>query len=103
MLSMINNTSNKQIMSPLATILLTQQAALDEKLNSLHDILNKAERGPMGMTLDSAKTPEWREAKRLYNTYFSQLRSVNQQLNRLRKCVGYEAVNGKRVAIYKYK
>ena len=89
-------------MSMLASNLLSQQQTIEIKLDELHETINKAERGPMGLTIDSSKTPEWREAKKQYAIYFQQFRKINQQLNKLRKCIGYENVNGRRVPIYKY-
>jgi hypothetical protein len=94
----------KTLEPSLAALSLIKQAEIiNANLDRLHDIINKAERGAMGLTLDSSKTPEWSKAKHEYDMMFSRLRAVNSQLNKLRKCVGYEAVNGKRVAIYQYK
>lgn len=92
-----------QTISLHAQQLIDKQAEIDAKLDELHNIITKAGRGPMGLTLDADKTPEWREAKRMYAIYWDAYRNVNQQLNKIRKAVGYEAVNGKRVVIYQYK
>lgn len=86
-----------------ASNLLKQAEIINANLDRLHTLINSAERGPMGLTLDSSKTPEWRKAKHEYDVQFCRLRQVNQQLNKLRKCVGYQVENGKRVAIYQYK
>lgn len=90
-------------MTALAATLLNEQTVINEKLDALHIVINKAERDAMGLTLESSKTPEWHEAKRLYSKYFEQLRRINSQLNKIRTCVGYENVGGKRVAVYKHK
>jgi len=71
--------------------LLDRQADLNLKLDSLHNIIDKT------------KAPEWIQAKTMYNVYFSALREINMKLNKIRKAVGYEVVNGKRVTIYQYK
>lgn len=89
--------------TPAAQNLIKQAEIINTNLDRLHDIINSADRGAMGLTLDSAKTPEWSKVKHEYDVQFCRLHSVNQQLNKLRKCVGYEALNGKRVAIYEYK
>lgn len=83
--------------------LLDEQARIEKKLDELHTLISKAGRSPMGLTIDADKTPEWKEAKRLYAIYWGGYRNVNQKLNKIRKAVGYEAVNGKRVTIYQYK
>lgn len=89
---------------PLATQqLLSQQSALEIRLNELEAIITKAQRGPMGITLDSAKTPDWHEAKRQYSIVWNAYREINARLSKRRKAVGYEAVDGKRVTIYQYK
>lgn len=83
--------------------LTTRQAELEIKLSELEVIINKADKGPMGITLDSAKTPEWKEAKRMHSIYWDAYREVNMKLSKMRKATGYEAINGKRVTIYQYK
>lgn len=90
-------------LNTLAESLIKQAEIINANLDRLHDVINKAERGVMGLTLDSAKTPEWSKAKHEYDMMFCRLRQVNSQLNKLRQCVGYEVMNGKRVAIYQYK
>lgn len=86
-----------------AAILIKQAEILNANLDRLHDVINKAERGAMGITLDGSKTPEWSKAKHEWVIQFARLRQINGALNKLRKCVGYKAVDGKRVAIYQYK
>lgn len=83
--------------------LLTEQSVIESKLKELEGIINNAARGAMGITLDSSKTSEWKEAKTLYSIYWASLRAVNVKLSKIRKAVGYEAINGKRVTIYQYK
>lgn len=83
--------------------LLNKQFVIEIKLSECEAIINKAGDGAMGLTLDADKTPEWKEAKRLYAIYWNAYRRINQQLNRIRKAIGYDAVNGKRVTIYQYK
>ena len=41
--------------------------------------------------------------QRQHAIYFAAYRRINGQLAKIRKCVGYENVNGRRVAIYEYK
>jgi hypothetical protein len=88
---------------PEAQQLLSHQSAIEVKLSELEAIINKAERGPMGMTIDAAKTPEWKEAKHMHSIYWAAYREVNAKLSKIRKAVGYEAINGKRVTVYQYK
>lgn len=85
--------------------LLNRQAQLDVRLDGLDSILQKAERGAMGITLDSAKTTEWKAAKSERERVWKDYQNVNKEINKLRKHIGYEAkpVDGKRVSIYKYK
>lgn len=78
-------------------------AQLDAKMDEAEIVLRSAERGPMGNTLDSAKTPEWHAAKQLHFNCLALYRETNAKLNKMRKVVGYKAVDGKRVAIYQYK
>lgn len=82
--------------------LLAKQQVIESKLDQYGDILSSAPKGNMGLTLEEAKTPEWREAKRLHAYWFDQLRKVNTQLNKIRKFSHYEAVDGKRRTVYKY-
>lgn len=98
-----HNDMNNVIIPQLAQQLLSQQSSIEIKLDELHAIISKAQRGPMGMTIAEAKTTEWKEAKRLHSIYWDAYRSVNTKLNKIRKAVGYEAINGKRVTIYQYK
>lgn len=83
--------------------LLNKQARIEFILDGLQAVLNAAPRGEMGLTLDEAKTPVWRQAKQQHALYFKELQTVNKALNKIRKCIGYENVNGKRTPIYKYK
>lgn len=85
-----------------AADLLTHQANIEAKLDQLGAIIDQARRGSMGLTLDEDKTPQWLSAKRAYNTAFNMLRDINSKLNKLRKADHFEAINGKRVTIYKY-
>jgi hypothetical protein len=86
-----------------ATTLLQQQAEIEDKLTNLEATLHKARTGAMGLTLEEDKTTEWRKAKAQHAVYFKMLRTINGQLNKLRKHVGYDNVNGRRVAVYQYK
>jgi len=90
-------------MNNLAIALLERQKLIEDKLDIYGAILNKAEKGAMGLTLDTAKTPEWKEAKQQHAIWFKLYRECNSALNKQRKHVGYECVNGKRVSIFKYK
>ena len=83
--------------------LLKKQAQLDLETSNLSNILNSAERGSMGLTLDSAKTDDWKAAKSSFSKKWKEYQEVNKALNKLRKAIGFEIVNGKRVTIYKYK
>lgn len=94
---------NSQTLSEYAKNLLDRQAFVEEGLNKFGAIIAKAERGACGLTLDSAKTPEWKEAKRQYSIYWDAYRRINGQLAKIRKAVGREVVNGKLVTIYEYK
>jgi hypothetical protein len=93
---------SSQTIPEYAQQLLDKQSDIEAKLSSLEPIIGKARKNAMGITLDADKTPEWREAKRLYAIYWDQYRAVNQQLNKIRKAKGFEAVNGKRVTVYQY-
>lgn len=73
---------------------------IDGKLSACEAILQGAERGAMGLTLDAAKTSEWHEAKRQYNYWFKELQKYNKQFLKTHKRTGYENINGRRVAIY---
>lgn len=55
-----------------------------------------------GLTLDADRTPEWHNAKKMYSIYWDAYRRVNKQLSKVRKAIGHEAINGKRVTIYQY-
>ena len=92
-----------QTLSEYAKNLLDRQSFVEDGLRQFEAVINKAEKSTSGLTLDSAKTPEWRDAKRQYAIWFNAYRRINGQLAKIRKCVGYENVNGKRVAIYQYK
>lgn len=83
--------------------LLAEQSDLETKLNELEAIINKAERGLLGLTAEGAKTAEWKEAQRLYSIYWNAYRNVNMKLSKMRKAIGYEARDGKRITIYQYK
>lgn len=86
-----------------AQLLIQRQQTLESKLDVFSQILNKARRGAMGLTLDEDKTPEWKEAHKQYNIHWKYYQQVNKELSKLRKFKGYEIVDGKRVAIYQYK
>jgi hypothetical protein len=94
---------NSQPLSEYAKNLLDRQAFVEEGLKEFGAIIAKAERGAYGLTLDSAKTPEWKEAKRQHSIYWNAYRRINGQLAKIRKAVGREVVNGKLVTIYQYK
>lgn len=103
-LLLINHTiMNIQTIPIQAQQLLDKQADIEGKLCECEAIIGKRGMGAMGLTLDSDKTPEWKEAKRLYAIYWDQYRAVNQELNKIRKAKGFEAANGKRITIYQYK
>lgn len=89
--------------SAYAQALLDRQAQLEARLDELDHILQKAERGAMGLTKDEAKTPEWKAAKVEREKVWKGYQAVNQELSKLRKADGYENINGKRVTKYKYK
>jgi ornithine carbamoyltransferase len=80
-------------MRTYATILLEQQQLLETELDRYSAILNKARRGAMGLTIEEDKTPEWKEAKRLYSICWASYQQVNKQLTKLRKFKGYEMAN----------
>lgn len=86
-----------------STELLCQQRFIESKLDGYNAIISKARKGAMGLTLEEDKTHQWKQARQQHAVYFAELRKVNQQLNKLRKCTGFEIINGKRIAIYKYK
>ncbi len=92
-----------QTIPEYAQQLLDEQVYIEKKLSECENIIKEAPKGTMGLTLDSAKTPEWKEAKGLYARYWDRYRLINQRLNKVRQAVGYEVVNGKRVTIYQYK
>lgn len=89
-------------MTPHATELINKQAYLESILDKYSAVINKARRGAMGLTLEEDKTPEWKEAKRLYDAHWKMYQDVNKALSKLRKFKGYEIINGKRVCMYKY-
>jgi hypothetical protein len=93
---------NTQTLSEYALNLLDRQSFVEDGMKEFSAILNKAESHPSGLTLDHAKTPEWREAKRQYAIYFAAYRRINKQLSQIRTLTGYQAIDGKRVAIYQY-
>lgn len=86
-----------------ASTLLHEQERLEGLLSKYETELNKARRGPMGLTMDEDKTPIWHEAKRLHGIYWKEYQQVNKMLSKMRKLKGYKVENGKRVAIYEYK
>lgn len=90
-------------MNAYATALLERQQIIESNLNDFHIILSKARKGNMGLTLEEDKTLEWCKAQANHILWFRELQKVNQALNKIRRCVGYENVNGKRIAVYKYK
>lgn len=90
-------------MTTIATYLLSQQQTIESKLNELETIISSAPKGAMGLTLDSAKTLEWHNAKKLYNVYWKMFQNINKQLSKQRKPIGREVINGKLTTIYKYK
>lgn len=93
---------NTQTLSEYAQNLLDRQSFIESNLNEMEAIISKAERGACGLTLDSAKTDEWRAAKKQYSIYWDAYRRINSQLAKIRKAVGREVVNGKLVTIYHY-
>lgn len=88
---------------PNSTILLARLEIVNQNLDKYDAIVKKARRGAMGLTLGEDKTDEWREAKIQWGKYWSELRSINQRLNKIRKAIGFQIVEGKRVTIYTYK
>lgn len=96
----VNYTSEP---TPIAQLLINEQQFIDSKLDEYGAIISKARTGAMGLTLDEDKTPEWREAKRLYSIWWAKYQTVNKSLSKLRKPSDYIIINGKRVIIYKYK
>lgn len=92
-----------QILSEYAKNLLERQSFVEDGLRDLEAAINRmARRNACGLTLDADKTPAWKEAKRQYSIYWAAYRRINQQLSKIRKVVGYEVVDGKRVTIYQY-
>ena len=53
---------------------------LEAKVSAASERLRAYPRGPMGMTPDSAKTPQWRADRRAFDVAFGQLRKVNRFL-----------------------
>ena len=94
---------NTATISEYAQNLLDRQSFVEDGLKQFEAIIQLAERNANGLTLDSAKTPEWKEAKRQYSIYWAAYQRINSQLAKIRKCVGYENVNGRRVPLYQYK
>lgn len=95
-------TKTMTTIPPFAQSLLDEQSILEGKLSQMEGVINKAPRQSNGLTLDADRTPEWRNAKKMYSIYWDAYRRVNKQLSKVRKAIGYEAINGKRVAIYQY-
>lgn len=53
-------------------------AALDIEVTRAGDIINAFPKGPMGLTPDAVRvTPEWKLAKRNFDTAFAKLRAFN--------------------------
>lgn len=74
---------------------------IDQNLDKWDTVLKSFPRGPMGLTPDHIKaSPEWKEARRQYDYWFSQLRAYNKAFLKTHKHVGYEIVEGKRIALY---
>ena len=92
----------KQELSEYAQNLLDRQSFIESNLKEMEAIINKAKRNEYGLTLDADKTAVWQAAKKQYSVYWDAYRRINMQLNKIRKAVGFEVVNGKRVTIYQY-
>jgi hypothetical protein len=86
-----------------AQVLIVRQLLIESELSKMETILTNAERGPMGLVAEHAKTIEWRAAKSAHASLWNDYRQINMLLAKMRKAIGYKAVNGKRVAIYQYK
>jgi len=93
----------KQELSEYAQNLLDRQSFVEDGLKAFGSVIKKARKHASGLTFDEDKTPEWKEAARQYDIYFAAYRRINQQLSKIRTLVGYEAIDGRRVAIYQYK
>lgn len=82
----------------------TLKDIIESNVDKWSNILKSFPRGDFGLTPDVIKaTAEYKEAKQQYNYWFEQLRAYNKQFLKTHKCVGFEIVNGKRVAIYQPK
>jgi hypothetical protein len=92
----------KQELSEYAQNLLDRQSFIESNLSEMEAIINKAKRNEYGLTLDADKTAVWQAAKKQYSVYWDAYRRINSELSKIRKAVGYESVNGKRVTIYQY-
>lgn len=80
----------------------TTKELIDNSLDKWDAVLKAFPRGPMGLTPDEVKaTAQWKEARRQYDYWFSQLRTYNKTFLKTHKHVGYEIVNGKRISLYK--
>ena len=51
--------------------------ALERQMDAYSAVLNAAPKGQMGLTLDSAKTPEWHAARQGFAQAFQALRRFN--------------------------
>jgi hypothetical protein len=81
----------------------TYKEIIDEMLEEAEKVIHSARRGPMGLTLEEDKTPQWKEAKRQFAYWFKELQKYNKQFLKTHKHTGYMNVNGKRVATYQPK
>lgn len=88
---------------PTATELLQREQQIKVHLDRLHDVLNSFPRDEMGLTPDEVKrSSEWKKAKADWNYWFNAERENNKQLNKIRKHIGFEVKDGKRISIYQY-
>lgn len=90
-------------MNDHAKNLLSRLSEIEAARSEQEAILRKTPKGLNGITPDSAKTDEWRQALALHAKYFKEIRDINSSLNKIRKHIGFENINGRRVPVYKYK
>ena len=82
----------------------TYKEIIDQKLDEAHNIINSFPRGTMGLSTEETRNnPVYIQAKKDWAIWFEELRKYNKQFLKAHKLVGYELINGKRVAIYKLK
>ncbi len=76
---------------------------IDATLEAIQTQLSKYPKGANGLTPDSAKDAEWKQAKAAHAYWFKRLQEYNKAFLKAHKHKGFILKDGKRVSIYEPK